>query len=53
MTKFKNELVSAQVLKIVYGKLEDEIGKLAAVMPVNSWADVQSIVRAGISEYVY
>lgn len=49
MTKFKNELVPAQVLKIVYGKLEDEIGKLAAVMPVNSWADVQSIVRAGMA----
>lgn len=49
MAKFKNEPVPAQVLKIVYGKLEDEIGKLAAVMPVNSWADVQTIVRAGMA----
>ena len=53
MTKFKNKLVSAQVLKIVYGKLEDEINALAGVIPINSWEDVQKAVRSGIASKVF
>lgn len=53
MAKFKNEPVPAQVLKIVYGKLEDEINALAGVIPINSWEDVQKAVRSGIASKVF
>lgn len=44
-----NELVTFDMAKAMYEKLDGEIDVLAGVTRVASWADVQAIVRAGLA----
>lgn len=48
-----NELVTFDMMKYMYEKLKEEIDTLASVIPVTSWADVQSLVRNGLASKVF
>lgn len=48
-----NELVNFEMAKYMHDKLEGEIAAVAGIAGVDSWQDVQTIVRQGLASKVF
>lgn len=48
-----NELVNFEMAKYMHDKLETEIAAVAGIAGVDSWQDVQTIVRQGLASKVF